>query len=266
MRSKHLSRYLFIKYAFSLQLYSSIFAYSVCHGAAPVAELASPQEPLRQTSETQLFTGPDDSTPVLEAIQKGEVLSPMAETVGTGGTRWYLVLSKSGAIGWIKADNSDESKKLEAFFKSLPNEPTVFNPIDRASPPSNTRSQREITIPVDIRGSKVIVPVTFNRSVTASLEVDTGAGRTMISRGIARDLRLYSLASRTVSGITGSAIASVSRIESVKLGDAEVRNLLVDIHDLPGDRRYEGLLGMDFLHNFQMSLDTRKRLLVLTPR
>jgi hypothetical protein len=58
----------------------------------------------------------------------------------------------------------------------------------------------------------------------------------------------------------------VARIESVKVGEAEVSNLVVAIHDFSQDPRFEGLLGLDFLRHFQVSLDPRKQLLTLIPR
>jgi len=45
-----------------------------------------------------------------------------------------------------------------------------------------------------------------------------------------------------------------------------VKNLRVSIHDIPFNAFEEGLLGMDFLGRFQMSLDIEKRVLILAPR
>jgi predicted aspartyl protease len=59
---------------------------------------------------------------------------------------------------------------------------------------------------------------------------------------------------------------STARIESVKLGEVEMRDLPVMIHDFSPDPSYEGLLGFDFLSHFHMSLDLQKAMLVLTPR
>ena len=59
-----------------------------------------------------------------------------------------------------------------------------------------------ITIPVKIDGPKIVVPVTFkngNSSTTGYLAVDTGAAQTMVSKRIARDLRLLSMGSQKES-------------------------------------------------------------------
>ena len=58
--------------------------------------------------------------------------------------------------------------------------------------------------------------------------------------------------------------APVARIESIKVGDAEVSGMMVSIHDAARFPQFEGLLGMDFLGRFQISVDWDKQLLVLT--
>jgi predicted aspartyl protease len=128
------------------------------------------------------------------------------------------------------------------------------------------RPRGAVEVPIDARGSSVIVPVTFNGSVTANLALDTGASRTMISRRIANNLALYSFTSGRFAGIGGSVTASIARIQSVKIGEAEVADLVVGIHDFSSDPRVEGLLGFDFLRHFHVTLDARKQLLTLSPR
>jgi len=115
-------------------------------------------------------------------------------------------------------------------------------------------------------GGHAIVPVTFNNSVTANLMVDTGAGRTMVSKRIATDLRLHSTGFGTGYGVGGRVTVSIARVESVKVGEVEIKNMPISIHDFSPDPRYEGLLGTDFLGRFQMALDSAKQVMVLTPR
>jgi predicted aspartyl protease len=112
----------------------------------------------------------------------------------------------------------------------------------------------------------VIVSVIFNNNTAANLLLDTGASRTMISSRIARNLRLQAIGSGRGYGIGGVVTVSTARIESVRLGEVEMQNLLVMIHDFSPDPNYEGLLGFDFLSQFHMSLDLQKAMLVLTPR
>jgi hypothetical protein len=126
-----------------------------------------------------------------------------------------------------------------------------------------------ITIPVKIYGRQVLVPVNFQSGSSAAaayLVLDTGAMQTMISKRMARDLRLRSIASQAHSGISGSMVADAAVVDVVKVGSVGLRNMPVTIHDLPSGFGSEGLLGFDFLGRFQMSIDSEKQVLVLTPR
>ncbi|HWH76707.1 MAG TPA: aspartyl protease family protein, partial [Candidatus Binatus sp.] len=91
-------------------------------------------------------------------------------------------------------------------------------------------------------------------------------GQTMVSKRMARELRLLSIASQQRSGIGGTVLAEVGVVDAIRVGEAEVKNMRVSVHDFSRDQRYEGLLGFDFLGRFQMSVDSEKQLLILTPR
>lgn len=230
------------------------------------AQPVSPQERSSQLSEIQIFSSPDESSPLVESIRKGEPLSPIAETGGAGATKWYLVQTKNGSVGWFKSDDSEESRKLEAFFKSRPKELDLIGPTVLPSAPSGAPSPHSFVIPVMVTGSSVIVRVTLNHSLHAYLILDTGATTTMVSRRIAHNLALHSVGYRQGYTVGGPVTRPVARLQSLKVGEAEVKNLLVSIHDFHPDPKIEGLLGLDFLKNFHVSLDARKQLLILTPR
>jgi hypothetical protein len=190
----------------------------------------------------------------------------MAETLGAGGGKWYLVKTKSGAVGWMKAGNTDESKTLERFFKSLPAEPSASTTLDIPSASSASAPPGSIRVPVLMIGRSAIVSVTLNYTLNAHLLLDTGASSTMVSQRIASNLALHNIGSAMGWTVGGPITRPLARLESLKLGDAEVNNLTVSIHDFSPDPRIEGLLGMDFLGRFQVSLDLKRHVLVLAPR
>jgi predicted aspartyl protease len=228
------------------------------HGDAADAEPS-------KVSEAKLFVAADEASEVLATFKKQERYAPLAEILGSDGTKWYLIRIDTGVTGWMKESDKEAARKLDSYFKPVPIELSFPQPRD---PPSSSASSpgNKIAVPVETNGSSVIVRVTFNGSLTANLALDTGATTTVVSRRIARSLRLASLGSRMMVGIGGSVVAPVARIESVKVGDAEVSNLQVSIHDFSPDSRVEGLLGLNFLNQFEISLDSRKRQLFLTPR
>jgi hypothetical protein len=229
------------------------------------ARTASSQQVSREETEVQIFATPDASSLLVESVKDGESLLPLAEMTGTGGLKWFMVKTRNGNVGWIKAASSTAAKRVDDHFRSLPNEISVIRSSSKPESASKPSMNGAIAIPVKVRGSKVIVSVTFNDRIAANLLLDTGASRTMISTRTARDLRLHSTGSGTGYGIGGYVTVSTGRIDSVKVGDAEMRNMLVMVHDFSPDPSYEGLLGFDFLSQFQMSLDLQKATLLLTP-
>ncbi|HTN72035.1 MAG TPA: aspartyl protease family protein [Methylomirabilota bacterium] len=225
------------------------------------SELAPPQ-----TNAVRLFLSADESSEVVATLKNQEPYVPLAETSGMDGVKWYLVKAQTGVTGWIKETDKEEAKKLDSHFKTLAVELSFSRPRELSSSPSASASGNRITVPVESNGSLVIVRVTFNGSLTANLFLDTGAMRTMISRRIARSLGLSTLGSAMMAGIGGAVTTPITRLQSVKVGDAEVPNLIVSIHDFSHDPRVEGLLGLDFLNQFEVSIDARKRQLLLVPR
>jgi predicted aspartyl protease len=228
---------------------------------------ASSQPERAQNIDVQVFTAPDESSLLVETVRDEASLSPIGEMTGPGGSKWFMVKTRNGNVGWIKADDSTAMRKIDRHFRALPNEiPLVGQGSAPAAVSSKTSATGAITIPVKMMGGHAIVPVTFNNSVTGNLMVDTGAARTVVSKRIAMGLRLHSTGSGTGYGIGGSVTVSTARVESVKVGEVEIQNMSVSIHDFSTDPRYEGLLGIDFLGRFQMTLDSAKQVMVLTPR
>jgi hypothetical protein len=234
--------------------------------APPEAWAASSGEVSAQQTGAQVFTTPDESSLLIESVKDGESLSPMAEMTGTAGLKWFMVKTSNGNIGWIKAGENNPAKKIDSHFRSLPKENSIIRPTSLPESAAKAPAKGASAIPIKVSGSKVIVSVIFNNNTAANLLLDTGASRTMISSRIARNLRLQSIGSGRGYGIGGVVTVSTARIESVRLGEVEMQNLLVMIHDFSPDPNYEGLLGFDFLSQFHMSLDLQKAMLVLTAR
>jgi Aspartyl protease len=238
--------------------------------AAPYAHAASSQANVAQNAEVMVFSAPDEFSTLVEAVRDGESFSPMGETIGPGGLKWFMVKTRNGNVGWIKAGDNPAVRKIDVHFRSLPNDATPIGPATSApESTSTTPATDSITIPVQIDRNKIVVPVTFKSgtsSATGHLVVDTGAGQTMVSNQIARELRLLSLGSQKGIGIGGSVVAGLGLVEAVSVGKAEVKNMRISIHDAVRNIGYDGLLGFDFLGRFQMSVDSDKQVMVLTPR
>jgi len=85
------------------------------------------------------------------------------------------------------------------------------------------------SIPIEKHGQVVVIEATLNGKTSAKFVVDTGASYTMISSAVARELK----------------------------------NLTAAVHDAVPDPNVSGLLGLNFLSNFRMDIDTQKGVLHL---
>lgn len=183
-----------------------------------------------------------------------------------------LVLSNSATAAAAEFFRWTDEKGNVNFTDNLHNIPEKFRskmdtyrtPEVKAQPvpPPKTKT----SIPFEKQGSVVIVDATLNRKTTAKLVVDTGASYTMISSATAKDLSIDAGQSQrtapfqTANGVIQAPIVS---LESITVGGIEVKNLTAAVHDIQVDPRVSGLLGLNFLSNFRMDIDTQTGVLHL---
>jgi hypothetical protein len=226
------------------------------------------------SGEARLFTTADDRSEVIESIRDGGTLAPIAEMTGAGGDKWFMVKSRAGNVGWIKASDNAAARRVDEHFRALPKPIFAVGPAIATSSGATPATAKAteggaVTIPIKLHGNAMLVPVSFtngSNSTTANLIVDTGAGQTVLSKRAARDLGLMTVDTQARLGIGGAVKVDVGVVESVRVGAAELKNVPISIHDFSPDPRIEGLLGFDFLGRFQMSVDHDKQVIVLTPK
>lgn len=235
-------------------------------GATPAAAPADGAKNREEAAATvQLYSAPDETSPLAGSLRVDESPKPIAESLGARGERWHLVKTPGGVVGWIKAGESEQSKKLGDFFKP--------DPLDRipslktGAPPASSATLRgAIAVPVWFAGRAAVVSTLLNGSARADLIVDTGATTTVISRRLANLLNVIPSGTMIGQTVGGLIAAPTGQLTSLRVGEAEVAGLSVIIHDFLPHPKIEGLLGMDFLGRFQVGLDSQKQVLLLTPR
>jgi hypothetical protein len=108
---------------------------------------------------------------------------------------------------------------------------------------------------------RILLPVIFNDSVTAPLLLDTGATGMLISLRLAERLGIFRKGEgnllEAISGVGGTVPAILTIIDSVKIGEAEDSFIPTTISGSISEE-FEGLIGMDFMSNFTIKIDTRK--------
>jgi clan AA aspartic protease (TIGR02281 family) len=124
-----------------------------------------------------------------------------------------------------------------------------------AAPPTKA------SIPFEKHGSVVIVQATLNGKAAVKLVLDTGASFTMISSATAKQLDIdASQAERTMPFQTANGMiqAPLISLDSISVAGLELKNLTAAVHDAMPDPGVAGLLGLNFLTNFRMDIDTEK--------
>lgn len=204
----------------------------------------------------KLYARQEESSEVVAEIHPGEKLLPLATT--SAKDPWYLVRTEKGLLGWIKSSEIHVSEKLENAFKEIPS--------SSPSSPQAASSDDGITIPVEMNGAIIVVPVLLNRSMKTYMIMDTGASLTLISPRAAKQLGLKLGPRVSLITANGTTSAPLARLGSLKVGKAEAHGVDVTVQNFSPDPRIDGLLGLNFLSRFHVSIDSKRQRLTLTPR
>jgi len=116
---------------------------------------------------------------------------------------------------------------------------------------------------------RIILPVTFNGRITAPMLMDTGAPGMYISTNLAKELGIIgdedSELKVMIGGIGGKTPAIFTIIDSISVGGIENRFIPTYVSETLF-QNFEGLIGMDFMANYSVSIDTRNRVVVFEER
>jgi predicted aspartyl protease len=124
-----------------------------------------------------------------------------------------------------------------------------------ASPGENTIKVRFPTDPHFM----VVVPVSIDGAGPFNFLLDTGDTTTIIDRKLADQLSLPLVGEKEVTGVEAKLRVSIAHSMSISVAGATVRNLNVNV--LPSvqvmSSEIRGILGEDFLGNFDLLIDNR---------
>lgn len=147
---------------------------------------------------------------------------------------------------------------------SLP--PLPSRPLSTRTPPAGVRSATPLsyTVPLYRDGNTMLVEAVIDGKVLTRLLVDTGAEFTVLSTAAARRLRLdvSQAAVIPLRSASGVFFAAMLKVPLIAVGEATATDVDVIVYDAtPG---LDGLLGMSFLDNFQVTISASTERLVLT--
>ena len=120
----------------------------------------------------------------------------------------------------------------------------------------------------EARGNQIIVEAILNGFARARLVVDTGATITLLTGPIAERLGMpYGQEGKAAYEILladgSKTLAQPVILESVRVGEAEVKGVEAAVIDTDSIGGTDGLLGMSFLNNFVIRLDNQTSKLIL---
>jgi hypothetical protein len=161
--------------------------------------------------------------------------------------------------------NEDLEQYMDVPASSKESVETTKTQTDGDSPETTERPFKKYAVPYSGNSRRIIIPVTFNGRVTANMLLDTGAPGMHISDTLAEKLGLLdSMESNmwvTVGGIGGTVPAIFTIIDNIRVGEAE--DTFIPTFISPSiSNEFDGLIGMDFMANYEVRIDTKKRVVI----
>ena len=116
----------------------------------------------------------------------------------------------------------------------------------------------------------MIVPAVLNGSNNSAMLFDTGAGITVLSKELAQNLGLKMEPGKSVKlrTVATSVQAQMATLDSITIGDFTKTDFPVAVVDLGREnkKRFDGILGMDFLSTYIIRIDNQTSSIFLSPR
>lgn len=198
--------------------------------------------------------------------------------LSTSADKIYKWRDKEGRLHF-----SDSEASIPAEYRNGVGEmsalPPVSSPVPAATPlpeekksaetaPAAPKAEEGFTIPYEGRegsANRVIIKITFNGRVTAPILVDTGSPGLVLSADLADQLGLFKKEGNTllvaISGIGGSTPAIRAIVDKVQIGSVTEEFVPAHVVESMSDA-YEGLIGMDILARYTITIDPANRRLI----
>ncbi|MBI5074228.1 MAG: clan AA aspartic protease [Nitrospirae bacterium] len=179
------------------------------------------------------------------------------------------VLASAGSAPVFSDQDLDRYRKPSESMTQPAEQPVpaVVNR-DHGNKKEEQQTLRKIEVPYTaFEGSsrRVIIPVQLNGSVTARMALDTGSPGMIIFDRLANRLGLFEKDDGKLltysAGIGGNAPSILTIVDSVQVGRAEDRFIPTSIVASLSDA-FDGLIGMDFMANYAIRIDTARRVVV----
>ena len=116
-----------------------------------------------------------------------------------------------------------------------------------------------------VRGH-IRIPVLLNGALQADMLLDTGAGVTILTKEVAATLGLKINRSSSIAlkTIASDVRVPLAKLDTIQFGELRKKAFTVAVSDLNlGEGGFDGILGMDFLGDYDIRIDKEKNEIVL---
>jgi clan AA aspartic protease (TIGR02281 family) len=184
----------------------------------------------------------------------------LAVLVSSSYGEMYKWVDENGTVHFTDDLSTIPERNREgAETRKPPKETSTPKPQEKPRPPLAEKISEPEGMTVDLvrSGEVSFAEVVLNERITQHFIVDTGASFTVISREAARELGV-TIDENTpfipIATASSVILNPLVKLRSIRVGEAEVDNVDVLVHDLPGSSA--GLLGNSFLSKFKVVLDS----------
>jgi len=184
----------------------------------------------------------------------------LAVLVSSSYGEMYKWVDENGTVHFTDDLSTIPERNREgAETRKPPKETPTPKPQEKPRPPLAEKISEPEGMTVDLvrSGEVSFAEVILNERITQHFIVDTGASFTVISREAARELGV-TIDENTpfipIATASSVILNPLVKLRSIRVGEAEVENVDVLVHDLPGGSA--GLLGNSFLSKFKVVLDS----------
>jgi clan AA aspartic protease (TIGR02281 family) len=172
----------------------------------------------------------------------------------------YKWVDEKGTVHFTDDPSSiPEKYRQDAETRTPPKETSTSQPQEKPKPslPKKVSEPEGITVDLVRKHELLLAEVVLNEKIRQHFIVDTGASFTLINLPTAKELGI-TIDENTpfIPIFTASSLifTPLVTLRSIRVGEAEVENVDVLIHNMPSDSA--GLLGNSFLNKFKVVLDS----------
>jgi hypothetical protein len=173
---------------------------------------------------------------------------------------YYWVDDRGTQHYTTRLESIPEPYRSKAQLLALPTSPPAPPELERSPSPKGLTK-----IPFT-PGLPVLVSAKINSAGPITLILDTGSDRTLVTPAALQRLGISTENGPRgiLKGVTGTSHVDAVWVNSVEVGEARVGPILIIAHDADL-KAADGLLGRDFLAHFNVTIDSKERVVTLAP-